>query len=134
MIKAIAKMTNRFSPNRISVKDTPKEDISKRSKGMRILALVHRKSSTFEILQPFFNSTPATGSSAYMGTAVIVPDNMATATPFTPEFAPIIRIIFSRSTHTSIRPIQMNTGVSIKRKLIKFFPLKANAVFPISGS
>ena len=66
---------------------------------MRILALVHRKSSTFEIPQPFFNSTPATGSSAYMGTAVIVPDNMATATPFTPEFAPIIRIIFSRSTH-----------------------------------
>lgn len=33
----------------------PKEDISKRSRGMRILTLVHRKSSTFEILQPFFN-------------------------------------------------------------------------------
>jgi hypothetical protein len=88
MIKAIAKTTNRLRPNLISVNDTPKKDISKKSRGIRILTLVHRKISTFETLLPFFNSAPATGSSAYKGTAVIIPDNMATTIPFMPKSAP----------------------------------------------
>ena len=99
MMKAIVKTVNRLRANLIRVNDTPKEDISKRGSGMRILTLVQRKSSTFEILLPFFSNTPAIGSSAYRGTAVIMPDNTAMAIPFIPELAPIICIIFSRSTH-----------------------------------
>ena len=87
-MKAITKTANRLRPNLIRVNDTPKEDISKRSSGIRILTLAQRKSSTFEILLPFFNSTPAMGSSAYRGTAVIVPDNTAMPIPFIPESAP----------------------------------------------
>ena len=55
-----------------SVNGAPKEDISKKSRGIWILALAQRKISTFETLHPFFNSTPATGSSAYRGKAVFI--------------------------------------------------------------
>jgi hypothetical protein len=47
MIKAIVITTNRLRPNLIRVKGAPKEDISKKSRGIRILALAQRKISKF---------------------------------------------------------------------------------------
>ncbi len=53
---------------------------------------------------------------------IIVGKNMpdirtsATTAPLKPDFTPMTLIIASREIHTSMRPTQMNTGVSMKRK------------------
>ena len=125
MIKAIAKTTMIFRPKRTKVNRQPKEEISNSNRGIRILALEQRKSSTFEILLPFLSSTPATGNSAYKGMAVITPNSKAINTPLKPDFSPINFIMVSRSIHISIRPIHTKIGVSMNRKPKKVFACEA---------
>lgn len=97
----------------------PIKRVSKMRRGILRFDEAPMKTSTLESLLPFFKSILATGSTAYRGKAVSIPIIKEMIIPFTPEPLPIIFIIVFFSSHTSIRPVQRNTGKIAIRKVLR---------------
>lgn len=133
IMKAIMRTTNILTTNLVNVNFHPNEDTSNSNNGIRMLAHEQMKIKTFVMRLPFFNIIPATGRSAYNGTAVITPKRKAIKIPRMPDLSPRILIILSLSTHISSKPTHIKTGVNMNTKLIRFLLVKERDSKPKGG-
>ncbi len=111
----------------------PIKRVSKIRSGILRFDEAPMKTSTLESLLPFFKSIHATGSTAYKGKAVSIPNIKETIIPFTPDPLPMILIIVFFSIHTSISPVQRNTGKIAIRKVLRLSNEKISTVNILSG-